>query len=1017
MKKKLFFTLLFICSFGLSYYFIYKSSHSVVYRNLKDFTFKSESEDEESETGFAKEAAEWLYGQRAYPLGYVPADWRDKAFTHINKYNSSKALKKISQNLTWTGLGPNNIGGRVRAIVVDPNDANIVYAGSVSGGVWKTTDGGNNWFPLDDHMANLAVCSLVLDPNNSNILYAGTGEGFSNYDYIRGAGIFKTTDAGLTWTQLSSTNNSDFYFVNRLVIDHTTSNIYAATRTGLFKSTDGGTTFTKMVDAASLGNGSCLDVIINYTTPTTIFATFGLFVQSQIWRSTDGGNTFSFNYSKSGMGRIEMAGSASNPQVAYASFVDPNSYQVGFMAVTVNAGKSWNSISIPGPATDGSSTYTGKQGWYNNALVVDPDNASKAFAAGIDMFTTTDMGNKWYRVTNAYYPNDPHPSVHADIHTIVFAPSNHQIMYTGTDGGIYYSKDRGSYWYEDNNNLSITQFYYGAVAPTGNIYYGGTQDNYTLKSSGSKVWGPILGGDGGVVEVNYNSPLFIYAEQPNFTFFKSTNGGSTFAYAQNGLPINSSTHETTDRTLFITPFTMDPNNPSILIAGTYRLWRTTDGAASWTAISGDLTGDGTGSTGSKISAVTIAQENSSVIYAGCSNGKLQITTDGGTAWTERDAGLPIAYITRIATVPNDPSTAYVSYSGFVSNNKVYKSTNYGQTWTNVSGDLPNIPVNCLVVNPYVNDNLFAGTDLGVFSTTNGGTNWTQDNDGLANVSVFDLDYRASDNTMYAATHGRGMFVTTLPIGTEPLTLSYDKGTPAGGYAWTVAGMESANRITSPVKNAKLISMSIYFTGIQNGNAEYTPIVLNADSGAPGNDYALLSPKTASNIPGWDVTDLSSYNISVSGDFFVGLKYDGTNQPMFGYSKSSNGRAWNNAGGGWAAWSQTYFMRAVIQSVTTSVVVNTKVPETFKLFQNYPNPFNPSTTIRYELPSPAKVKIIVYDLNGEKIASLVDNYQAAGEYNVTWNGKNDFGQDVASGIYFYSVQAGSFNQVNKMIKLK
>ncbi len=329
-------------SFLISFFMFKKdASHNQInYRNNN--TILNESDKDESITGFPMEAAKWYYEQRAFPFGYIPANWREQALNHIEAYNKPKYLKKVAQALSWNELGPGNIGGRIRAIVVSPTDANTVYIGSVSGGIWKTTNGGSNWFPLDDHMANLAVCSMVIDPHNPNILYAGTGEGFNNYDYIRGAGIFKSTDAGVTWNQLSSTNNSNFYYVNRLVIDNTTNSLYAATRAGLYKSTDGGNTFT---NPATSAGGNCMDVIVNYTSPTTIFATFGLFSQSYIWRSTDGGNTFGNNYNKSGMGRIEMAGSTSNPLVAYASFMDKSSYQIGYMAYTNNGGNSWSSIS------------------------------------------------------------------------------------------------------------------------------------------------------------------------------------------------------------------------------------------------------------------------------------------------------------------------------------------------------------------------------------------------------------------------------------------------------------------------------------------------------------------------------------------------------------------------------------------------------------------------------------------------------------------------------------------------
>jgi len=758
MNKKLFFIIAVIASFLTSYFLFTRESYRNEIRNENNNSIFNESDEDESVTGFPMEAAKWYYEQRAFPLGYIPSNWREQALNHIEAYNKPKYLRKVSLALTWNELGPGNIGGRIRAIVVNPTDANTVYIGSVSGGIWKTTNGGSSWFPLDDHMANLAVCSMVIDPHNSNIIYAGTGEGFNNYDYIRGAGIFKSTDAGVTWNQLSSTNNSSFYFVNRLVIDSTTNSLYAATRSGLYKSTDGGNSFS---NAASSAGSNCMDVIVNYTSPTTLFATFGLFSQSYIWRSTDGGNTFDNNYNKSGTGRIEIAGSSSNPLVAYASFMDLNSYQVSYMAYTNNGGNSWSSITkIPGPATDGSASYTGKQGWYNNTLAVDPSNASTVWAGGIDMWQSLNSGSSWTPITRAY-GTDFHPYVHADMHAIVFAPSNHDVIYNGNDGGIYVTKDGGITWNSINNNLFITQFYYGAVSPTGTNYYGGTQDNYTLKSTGSQNWNMILGGDGGVVEIDYTNPNIIYAEQPNFTFFKSSNGGTKFNYAQSGLPVNSSTHETTDRTLFITPFTMDPNNPSILIAGTYRLWKTSNGASTWDTLSGDLTGDGSGSSGSYISAVTIAKGNSSVIYASCTNGKFWVTTDDGSTWNERDNLLPPAWCTRIAISNNNSTIAYATFSGFLANKKVYKTTDYGNTWTNVSGDLPNIPVNCIILNPYVNGYLYVGTDLGVFSSTNNGTNWIQENSGLPNVSVADLDFRSSDTTMYAATHGRGMFSTSL----------------------------------------------------------------------------------------------------------------------------------------------------------------------------------------------------------------------------------------------------------------
>ncbi|NWF49877.1 MAG: T9SS type A sorting domain-containing protein [Ignavibacteriaceae bacterium] len=1008
-----------LCSFTLTFMFFSNESSSI--KTMADFIqFNIERKISKQNIKYDQpdEAIKWYYEQRAYPLGYIPENWRDEAYEHIRLNNISESNSPAALN--WTQLGPANIGGRIRSIAIHPSNPNIVYVGGVAGGVWKTTDGGSNWSALTDFMENLAVCALVMDPANPNILYAGTGEGFFNLDAIQGAGIFKTTDAGTTWSRLSSTNNSDFYYVNDLAIDNTNGAIYAATRKGLFRSNNGGTSFSTVLSSGG-SDVHCTDIEIAYTSPATIYACFGLFNQSTVYRSIDGGASFQANLSQSGMGRIELAVSNSNPLVAYVSMLDLNTYGVGIMGITTDGGGSWYSITVPGPSYSGASNYAGTQAWYDNILSVDPDNPAVLYAGGIDFWKSNNNGNSWTQKTNWYVQSGAPQYVHADHHAIQFAPSNSNIMYLGTDGGMFKSTNKGENWSAINNGLYITQFYYGAVAPNGTKYYGGTQDNGTLATNGSTSWFEILGGDGGATEVDFVNPNNIYMEYVNFAFYKSTDGGASYFKAMNGIPTGPNLFDgTTDRTLFITPFTMDPNNSSTIVGGTYRVWRTTNGASNWSAISSDLTGDGSGTNGAKISAVTVAKGNSNVIYVGCTNGRVQVTTNAGSNWNLRNSGLPNAYVTRISTDANNPAVAYVSFSGFLSGNKVFKTTDYGQSWTNASGNLPNIPVNCLLVNPSDANTVFAGTDLGVFTTTNSGNTWTQDNTGMANVPVFDLDYRSSDGKIFAATHGRSMYSSSLSGGsggTQTAQLIYDDGVPTSGYYWPSNGQGSANRMTPTLSNAQLVSMEIYFTSVVSGTATYKPIVLNNNGGSPGSDIISHSFKVASSVPGWDVTNLSSYNITVNGDFFIGLKYDGVNTPAFGYDPANNNRAWDFNGSSWSAWNETYFMRATIQTTTSVAEISNLIPDKFELTQNFPNPFNPTTQFRYALPEGKNVKIIIYDIRGREVAVLVNNYQAAGTYEVTWNGKNNAGQQVASGTYIYSVQAGDFVQTKKMVLLK
>lgn len=1002
--------------------FILHSTFSIKEMTKEDFlSWKIEQKlkKKKAEAGYPDKAMQWFYEQRAYPQGFIPVGWREEALKHIEKNNRRTPASSL-EALTWTSLGPGNVGGRIRSILVHPSNSQILYVGSVSGGVWKSSNGGSSWLPLKDNMENLAVVTLTFEGTNANTIYAGTGEGFFNVDAVRGAGVFKSTDAGATWTQLSATNNSNFHYVQKLEYDQTTGTLWAATRKNLYKSTDGGSSFT----AALSGSGDLyvMDLEIANTSPTTIYAGVGHLAQSGVWRSTNAGSNWSEVRSVSGMGRIELAVSGSNPSVVYASMLNLSTYGVGNISKTTNGGSSWSNVVVPGPSYSGSDNYAGQQAWYDNILAVHPTDPSKVFAGGIDLWMSTNSGSGWTQKTNWYSQTGAPPYVHADFHDIVFDPQNSNTIFVGNDGGIYKSTNGGTSWSALNNDLFITQFYYGAVDPSSSKYYGGTQDNGTIRSLGSTSWTEIFGGDGGATEVDYVNPNNIYIEYVNFAFFKSTNGGVSFFKAMNGIPKGPGDYDgTTDRTLFITPFVMDPNNSSTIVGGTYRVWRTTNGASSWTAISSDLTGDGSGSSGAKISTLAIAKGNSDVIYVGCSNGRVQVTTNAGTNWNLRNSGLPNASCSRIAIHPTNSSIAYAVFSGFTSGAKVYKTTDAGTSWSNISNNLPNIPISSIVINPANTSHIIIGTDLGAFSSDNDGASWTADNSGFANVVVADLDYRSSDNKIFAATHGRGMFSATLSGGGgggNILQLLYDDGTPTSGYYWPNAGQSSANRITPTVANSKVLSMSIYILGTNGGtNASYIPLFLQRNGSQPGTPYSTLSNKTATSVPGWDDTDLSGLNVTVSEDFYVGIQYDGSNKPTFGFDPVNNGRAWDNDGTGWSAWNETYFMRATIQTPATDVEIETSVPKEFSLSNNWPNPFNPNTSFKYSLPREEKVEVKIFDLQGRLVATLVDNIQAPGTYKVTWNGKNDNGIPIASGAYIYQFRAGNFTQTKKMILLR
>jgi len=438
---------------------------------------------------------------------------------------------------TWNDLGPGNVGGRSRSLLVNPVDPNIMYTAGVAGGIWKTTDAGANWFPLDDFMANIAVTCMAFDPDNPDILWAGTGEGFFNADGVRGAGIFRSTNAGANWSRLPATTNANFFFIQDLVVSPANSNhIYAATRTGVHRSLDNGATWT-LVLASNAANGAngAMDLVMrtDATGQATdyIFATLGTFAQAHIWRNTDAGGagvwTDVFTDGVN-MARTSLAIAPSNQSIIYAmsSSNQAGNYLDGLHAVfrsTVNGDSgSWTAqVRNTAAATDKQSTLllsnpvngvltecgfgTSQfinQGWYHNQLGVDPTDPDKVWALGTDTFRSDNAGvnwavaSYWWFQGNGTPPNNGDPQlVHADNHVIVFHPNyngtTNQTIFIANDGGIYKTDNgkTGNVGYANGTTPGP-----GTVTPTspicGNEFTPG--GFFTVPSP--VIWGPLNNG-------------------------------------------------------------------------------------------------------------------------------------------------------------------------------------------------------------------------------------------------------------------------------------------------------------------------------------------------------------------------------------------------------------------------------------------------------------------------------------------------------------------------------------------
>lgn len=668
------------------------------------------------------------------------------------------------ESANWIERGPRNVGGRSRSIIIDPTNPNRLFAGSVSGGIWRSDNGGAAWYPVNDGMPNLAICCMAIDPTNPSIMYAGTGEGFFNADAIGGTGIYKSIDGGETWTLLNWTSGWDN--VCRIAISPTNPNVLLAAKRsgGILRSTNGGALWSTRLSAQGSfyvafdptdGNKAVAHVIdydwnVNDWTHRAVYSTNG----GQNWTTSSGGLSQVTGFGS----RIELAYAPSSPNIVYAS--------------NAGDGKVWKS-------TDGGQSYTLQTtgsfnsgvSWYANPLWVDPTNPDLLVTGGYNFYKSTNGGQTFSQISDGYIMTlQPHVDLHAIVNDPGFDGVTNRRVYVCTDGGVWrtdniYTASTSAGWLNLDAEYRTTQ-YYGAAGdgPSGRIV-GGTQDNGTLRlNPGSDLAHLTFGGDGGFCAIDWTNPNYCYGEYINLMIHRSTNGGLSASYITNGLT-DAGTNAN-----FIAPFILDPNNPQRMLAGGRRLWRCSNVRAGAIFISWqEIRPAGS----DNISAIAVAPGNSDIIWVAQNNGEIHRTTNGTAAtpaWEPIDNNsapnpLPNRYVTRIVIDPDDSNLVYVAFGGFAADN-LWATTDGGGTWVDITGagvtGLPNAPIRGVARHPRKPEWLYVGTEVGIFATEDGGANWSTTNQGPANVSVDELVFMHNSETLLAATHGRGIYTIAVP---------------------------------------------------------------------------------------------------------------------------------------------------------------------------------------------------------------------------------------------------------------
>jgi photosystem II stability/assembly factor-like uncharacterized protein len=926
-------------------------------------SYQEEEEGEEMAERGPEKQLSMLWWSRAYPEPFninqkywnAWLQFKDIQQKQRDQFNNANQRTNIGVFGNWASIGPSNtIGGRILCLSINPSNSNQLFAGSASGGIWKSTNAGTNWTKVETDLPVLGVAAIAHDPYNNNNIYAGTGEVYrtdtSNIGHniwkargTYGIGIIKSTDGGSTWTRVFNKNTSDLFGIKTIKFHPKTANVvFACATDGLYKTTNGGSSWSKILNKRMV-----MDMAIHPTNSDTMVVGVGNLIDADkgIYRTTNGGSSWTKISSAlpgSFSGFIRLANSGSSRLYASIGRDDANQNE---LYLSTDFGTTW--------INKNSSSHCSYQFWFSHCVAVDPSNNNRVIMAGVSMYSYTSSSTTNGNGTRTTIGS----GVHSDMHDIKWDPNNVNTVYVCCDGGIYKSTNNGSSWTAINNGLAATQFYASfACHPTNaNTFIGGLQDNGTVRTTDNGVtWTSIMGGDGGPAMFNPTTPNTYFISNDARRVYRTTNGGSSYSTV-----LSSWAFTGDDRTGFMAPIAISKSNPNYVYAASDNWHRSTDGGATWN-------NDALSSTGyieaQYKTGVTLAVSPTTYnkVYVSTSpfsqrtDNKLNINTpanffrttnadNSSPTFTSIRTGLPDKFVMDIAISPTNDDSLFIVLGGY-GNSHIYVSGNGGSTWVARDYGLPDCPFTAILFDPTNYNILYAACDLGVYVSADRGASWYDFNVGFWDATqVMDLQISA-DNKLVAATHGKGVFKSNL----------FNAGVLPAAFL-NINGRRSGN--------ACMVNWQMA--------AENEVIQYKIERSTNGRDFTTIGICALGNLQ-YSYTD----NHAPAGTIYYRIaaqQKDGT---------------------------RTY---------STVLMLKEKNIKEIKMLQN---PFQQNITLSITTNKAEKANFTISNLQGKPIHTRTEQL-TMGTQHINWNNVSY----LASGTYFITITTGDLKETIKAIKIK